>query len=503
MPGSAAEATAVRRLLGIYEEAEAELTRLVDNRLQQGITYAGWNERKLLEVSTLRRELQAELAAIESKVGAEVRQSLEDVYRDAARSVERQLGAGVVGPVAPRRAVMALEASLTSGLTGTHFAILRAEEDVYRRVVAEAAERGVVGVETRDQIRRRMVDQFYERGVRGFVDKRGRRWTLRSYTEMASRTAMAQAHLQGTVDRLAAHGIRLAKISRANNPCELCRPWEGRVLIVSGPRDGEHATLDDARAAGLYHPRCTHGMGAYIPELQEARRREASQPKPEPVRLDPPDVIPMDNAVRLDQSSNPIWRWTDANGKDWLLKKPLRTDAAEIAVKRELAADAVAQRMSGFVDAPRTYGRVGSGGEQLIVSEYRSGAQTWSELQDSFRYGDPELERLTALVDDAVYDLNTYDYVIQNVDRHAGNYLVDRQTGKLTSIDHDNAQLFKGQRGLEVPYSEPTAAGQQAARAALDDWDALEQELTELGMEADDIAKMRERLTNLATGPTI
>lgn len=245
--------------------------RLVSSRLERGITQTGWTERKLLEVRALRLELRAELAGLEGQVTAYVPRALEEVYSSAAKTIERQVaGRALVAPITPRRAVVALEHSLTYSLTSTHFAILRQHEDVYRRVVAEAAERGVTGVMTRDQVRRRMLDQFRRRGVTGFIDRRGRSWTLRNYTEMASRTTMAQAHLQGTVDRLSAHGLRLVKISTTPNPCELCRPWEGRVLIASGPRDGEHATLDDARAAGLYHPRCTHGMGAFIEELAHA-----------------------------------------------------------------------------------------------------------------------------------------------------------------------------------------------------------------------------------------
>lgn len=48
-----------------------------------------------------------------------------------------------------------------------------------------------------------------------------------------------------------------------------CRPWEGKVLSLSGvPRvDGVTVagTLDQARAAGLLHPGCRHEIGAYLP----------------------------------------------------------------------------------------------------------------------------------------------------------------------------------------------------------------------------------------------
>ena len=495
MPGSAAEATAVRRLLGLYEEAEIELTRLVDNRLEKGITYAGWNERKLLEVRALREELQTELRRLEDRVSATVTSSLDQVYRDAARRVERELGAGVVGPVAPRRAVMALEHSLTSGLTGTHFAILRQQEDLYRSVVAEAAERGATGVMTRDQMRRRMVDQFYERGVTGFTDRRGRRWSLRSYTEMASRTAMAQAHLQGTVDRLAAHGIRLAKISRANDPCELCRPWEGKVLIVSGPRDGEHSTLDDAKAAGLYHPRCTHGMGAYIPELQEARRRQAPAAE-EPAwaaRGEPPPMIPMGEARELGGGINHTYRYTDTAGKEWVVKSLPGGDVNDAIP--ELATHAINQRVK-LADIPQSWVRPGDNGDMMTVTEWREG-KTLLDLGDEL---DDEAYTLWQgrVWDETGGDMGVLDYIVRNPDRHPGQVVINQSTGRLSAIDHD--QAFTTTKGIQIEHGELSDAGRERVKATLDDFDELEAELTRIGLSEDDIMETRRRMELVSGG---
>jgi hypothetical protein len=48
--------------------------------------------------------------------------------------------------------------------------------------------------------------------------------------------------------------------------CELCRPWEGKVLSSSGTTPG-YPTVAEARDAGLFHPGCTHDLALYTPGL--------------------------------------------------------------------------------------------------------------------------------------------------------------------------------------------------------------------------------------------
>src|SRR5690606_37576968 len=51
-----------------------------------------------------------------------------------------------------------------------------------------------------------------------------------------------------------------------------CRPWEGRVLSLSGATPG-YPTLAEAQGSGLFHPSCTHSVSAYIPGLTERPKR--------------------------------------------------------------------------------------------------------------------------------------------------------------------------------------------------------------------------------------
>jgi hypothetical protein len=118
------------------------------------------------------------------------------------------------------------------------------------------------------------LDRLAGDGITGFVDTAGRRWQLASYTEMATRTITTQAALNATLDRLADHGIDLVRVTDAPGECVRCRPWEGRVLSVSG-RTAGYPSLVEATAGGLFHPNCRHQVTAYLPGITRPLERTA------------------------------------------------------------------------------------------------------------------------------------------------------------------------------------------------------------------------------------
>jgi hypothetical protein len=116
------------------------------------------------------------------------------------------------------------------------------------------------------------------KGVTGFTDSAGREWNLATYVEMATRTATQRAYNASHRERLTLAGIHYFTISTTGRPCPLCAPWEGKVLAdttgtVTEPHaagDGTvtfdvAATIEEAMAAGLFHPNCKHTLTAFLP----------------------------------------------------------------------------------------------------------------------------------------------------------------------------------------------------------------------------------------------
>jgi hypothetical protein len=135
------------------------------------------------------------------------------------------------------------------------------------RVEAAAREAlgGTVGDKpaTRLAAAQKALTQLEQAGFRTFTDRAGRRWELASYTEMAVRTVTAQAAVNGALDRFQSFGMDLVIVSDAPAECSLCRPWEGKVLSITGRTPG-YPTMAEARAAGLWHPNCRHNVGLFI-----------------------------------------------------------------------------------------------------------------------------------------------------------------------------------------------------------------------------------------------
>jgi Phage minor capsid protein 2 len=123
----------------------------------------------------------------------------------------------------------------------------------------------------------RVMDDLASQGITGFTDKAGRNWSLSAYAEMATRTAQSRLILQNQLKLMGPAGVDLVIVDNPamEAPCPRCRPYEGRVLALTGPGTGTSTitdasgvqrteqvagTLADAVAAGLLHPNCRHSL---------------------------------------------------------------------------------------------------------------------------------------------------------------------------------------------------------------------------------------------------
>lgn len=123
--------------------------------------------------------------------------------------------------------------------------------------------------------------ELKDRGITSFVDKAGRPWNMKRYTEMVTNTVCQECERAALTNRLMERGDEFVKITDHAEECDLCKPWEGKVLSLTGATEG-YQTLNDALDAGLFHPNCSHAAVPYIPEIETARaeyraRQEAAQ----------------------------------------------------------------------------------------------------------------------------------------------------------------------------------------------------------------------------------
>ncbi|MFK0296692.1 phage minor capsid protein [Streptomyces sp. NPDC090442] len=287
----------------LYADAEQRLLGIIARQLADGYEAPGWATAKLRDIQPLRRAAQGVVDELSKAMTLDVFDAVAEAYNAGARAGLVELGAlhdvdarRIAESTPNARAVDRLAHEAVDRVTATHRGILRGVEDGYRQVIAEVSGTPLLGVETRRQATQAAMQRFADRGLRTFVDKGGRAWSMTSYAEMAVRTAVGRAAVEAHGDRLRAAGVALVIVSNAPHECPLCKPFEGKVLSLDGP-DGartvevEHAvedgrtvrvhvagSLDEARRRGLQHPNCRHSTTAYLPGVTQAPVEHSTDP---------------------------------------------------------------------------------------------------------------------------------------------------------------------------------------------------------------------------------
>jgi len=265
----------------IYDQAELEILALIADRLSKGLGHNEWAYRKVAEVRLMQQQVQSVIDGIDSKLDQSVAAAIQGAYEFGRAAVSHDLDkavyAGAISDISVRagvtfdgltpRAVTTLAQATVTGLRGTHFAIMRSANDIYRRVINQTSAQVLAGTHTVQQAVQNSLNQFADQGVSGFVDKAGRRWSLGSYAEMAVRTNTAHAAVEGAIGRMAERGHNLVVVSNHSRECPRCRPWEGKILDASNQNTDGKPNLSDATRNGLFHPNCRHTLTAYIPNF--------------------------------------------------------------------------------------------------------------------------------------------------------------------------------------------------------------------------------------------
>jgi len=248
------------RLARLYQKAEQEIERAILRAISRG------NDTRYLE--GVKRNIQAILKDLQEGSRTWCEQAIPRLYAAGAKAAEAGLadkGMNLVtgfGAVHQQAAQLLAEASYNR-LVEVTATIGRRVDDIYRQLSLEAVRGSVIGYDTWRTAARRLRDDLAEQGITGFADRAGRRWNMRTYAEMVGRTVTAEAHRMGTANRILEHGIDLVRITGHEGPCEMCGPWEGRILSLTGRTEG-YPTLEYAQSRGLYHPNCRHAMVAHV-----------------------------------------------------------------------------------------------------------------------------------------------------------------------------------------------------------------------------------------------
>lgn len=285
----------------LYAAAELELLGHLARIIGQDIdSPSRWAGRRVRVNGDLRSAIDTTSAALRRDATRAVDVALLEAYDRGRRAAVTELGhldataaravraAGRSDEV-PRRLAAAVE---------------RDTRPLYRRIISsvssayrEIAARVAASASARRAAAQQALDTFAGRGITGLIDPHGRSWSMTSYADMTVRSAAGRAVVDGGVDLLRGVGLGLVVVSNSPLECPLCRPWESKILTLDAapgsrvvqarPAVGSQETvpvrvagsLDQARAAGLYHPHCRHDLRPFLPGVTRP-----AAPAPEPAR---------------------------------------------------------------------------------------------------------------------------------------------------------------------------------------------------------------------------
>lgn len=111
----------------------------------------------------------------------------------------------------------------------------------------------------REELSAELLGILKENGITHFYDRAGRAWQIENYVKMRTLTETMQAQRLAFFTRAMQYGIDLVRVKHLNiHPtCELCAPFEGKILSINGNTPG-YMTVEEARMQGLFHPNCDH-----------------------------------------------------------------------------------------------------------------------------------------------------------------------------------------------------------------------------------------------------
>ena len=154
-------------------------------------------------------------------------------------------------------------------------AILRMHDDQVRRAIFNAQVYANSGAGTYEKAVDMAVKDYASTGLNCVKYKDGKQVNIKSYAEMALRTASKRAYLSGKGTKRQEWGIHTVIMNKRGNACPLCLPWVGRVLIddvwsggtaKEASKEG-YPLMSTAMAAGLYHPNCRDSHTTYFPDI--------------------------------------------------------------------------------------------------------------------------------------------------------------------------------------------------------------------------------------------
>lgn len=244
-----------------FEKIENELIASMIRNLSRhraeesklGIEWSQWQVEQLKALEVYKRKNSKRFTVQYNSINEHIRRALRDSYNDGGTKQERQIlqaikrGFKGKGKNKPKftgvaettgeffktneRKLNSLVKATTHDMEKAEIAVLRMANDRYRKIIFNAQVMANTGAGTYAKAVDMAAKDFLSAGINCIEYRNGRRVNIKSYAEMALRTANKRAYLQGEGAKRQEWGIYTVILNKRGNPCPLCAPFVGRVFI--------------------------------------------------------------------------------------------------------------------------------------------------------------------------------------------------------------------------------------------------------------------------------
>ena len=254
-----------------FEEIELELLQMIQKRSDKGKSFTAddWIMNQSREVRRLRNEMESYGLNVTTEFSEMLDVLIDDVYADYSDGFRTDFeAAGAYGFNAISLTALNTLKNEQMRLFNQAFSkYINSNVQDYQSTMNEAV-RASVQVESGNK-------SFYdavkdgvlasaEKGLTGFTDTAGRKWTMPTYMDMFVKTTMFNAANQALFDEMQDHNHDLMIMSQHAGACPICSDWQGQIISMSG-RDSRYPSYDDLVNAGVFHPNCEHTISPYFP----------------------------------------------------------------------------------------------------------------------------------------------------------------------------------------------------------------------------------------------
>lgn len=252
---------ALDQLVALFSAAAALVEKeLLRSLARDAKTTARQKNRRLAEIRAILSESRMKTIGTADDPGLAwdvIRAGYERGLREAARTTREPGGVDTALGGIHLEAVRALYASLSDDLEQAMLYVEKASSRTLRKVALNEVLAGQLAGRSQARNAEAIAENLRSRGIEGFTDKRGRRWSLAAYAAMAAQTATVEAQSTALLNRAAENGFDLVRWSTrpsvgGREACEACRRLDGKVFSITGTTEGYEVLTE----APPKHPRC-------------------------------------------------------------------------------------------------------------------------------------------------------------------------------------------------------------------------------------------------------